>query len=52
VSSGSQTPSLLHADQSDHMPVFMSQVRVRVPQLPHAIEREPSQLWPVHAAFH
>jgi hypothetical protein len=42
VSSGSQTPSPAHGDQSDQLPLVISQVRVRVPQLPHAIERSPS----------
>jgi hypothetical protein len=42
----------MQADQSDHMPVFMSHVRLREPQLPHPIERSPSQLCPVQPALH
>lgn len=42
---GVHTPSPLHADQLDHTPFL--QVRVCVPQLPHASELGPLQVWPV-----
>jgi hypothetical protein len=42
----------VHADQSDHSPVFVLQVRVRVPQLPHAMALSPSHFWPVHCGLH
>jgi hypothetical protein len=33
---GEHTPCPAHVDQSDNLPVVLSQVRVCVPQLPHA----------------
>jgi hypothetical protein len=49
---GTQSPSFEHAPHSDHVPVFVSHLRVCVPQLPHARELSPVQRWPVHAASH
>jgi hypothetical protein len=52
VVSGEHAPSPKHADHSDHSPVFMSQMRVRVPQLPQASAAAPEHVCPVHATSH
>lgn len=52
VVSGVHTPSPKHSDHADHSPVFMSQMRVRVPQLPQASAAAPGQVCPVHATSH
>jgi hypothetical protein len=49
---GEQEPAPLHTDQSDHVPLVMSQVRVCAPQLPHACVGTPVHIWPLHAASH
>jgi hypothetical protein len=49
---GTQSPSFEQAPQSDHVPVFVSHLRVCAPQLPHARELSPTQRWPVHAESH
>ncbi len=38
---GVHTPSPVHADHADHVPVLLSHVRVCVPQLPHGCEVGP-----------
>jgi energy-converting hydrogenase Eha subunit F len=52
VSSGLHMPSSLHVDQSESCPVFVSQVRVCTPQLPHARERSPSHVCPAQTESH
>jgi hypothetical protein len=52
VAVGAQSPSAVHAPHAEYMPVLPSQVRERVPQLPHASVAGPTQGWPVQAAPH
>jgi hypothetical protein len=47
VAAGTQTPCPPQADQSDQTP--LAQVRVWVPQLPHAWLEGPAQVWPPQA---
>jgi hypothetical protein len=49
---GAHWPSPMHELQSDHSPVFMSQVRVRVPHRPQLSVAGPTQRWPVQATSH
>jgi hypothetical protein len=42
------TPSPVQVDQADHAPVLLSQVRVCVPQLPHACDDGPLHVWLPH----
>jgi hypothetical protein len=44
-----QTPSPAQADHADHVLVASSQVRVCVPQLPHACDEGPLHVWLPHA---
>ena len=45
-------PWYKQADQLDQVPVFVSQIRVAVPQLPQPAVFGPSQTCPVQAASH
>jgi hypothetical protein len=47
---GAHSPSPVHAPHADHVPVVLSQVRVCVPQLPHACDDAPVQGTSPHAA--
>jgi hypothetical protein len=50
ISPAEHSPSLRHALHPDHVPEFVSHVRVRVPQSPHASVLAPVQVCPVQAA--
>jgi hypothetical protein len=43
IAFGAHGPSMAHAEKLDHLAVVVSQVRVSVPQLPHAVEGAPAQ---------